>query len=115
MIGLVAQLLTFTSVFGLAIYACILGDPETSSIAHFCMVQMPSTLLRLIQNILPEQWIQKLSSLSEHGFQLIYLFVVLGSWSIGKCVFLLVCRCYRLISDVISQHHCSIQLWLSRN
>ena len=88
MIGLVAQLLIFTSVFGFAIYACILGDPETSSIANFCMVQLPSTLLRLIQNILPEQWIQKISSLSEHGFQLLYLLVVLGSWSIGKRVYI---------------------------
>ena len=84
MIGLVAQLIIFTSVFGFAVYACILGDPETSTIANFCMVQMPSTLLHLIQRILPDKWIQKLSTLSEHGFQLIYLFVVLGSWSIGK-------------------------------
>jgi len=82
MIGLVAQLLIFTSVFGLAIYACILGDPETSSISHFCMVQLPSTLFQII----PEKWKQKISTLSEHGFQLIYLFVVLGSWSIGKCL-----------------------------
>ena len=82
MIGLVAQLIIFTLVFGLAIYACVLGDPETSSIAHFCMVQLPSTLLKILQRIIPEKWIQKLSSLSEHG--LIYLFVVLGSWSIGK-------------------------------
>lgn len=88
MIGLVAQLLIFTSVFGLAIYACILGDPETSSIANFCMVQMPSTLLRILQRMIPEQWIRKISTLSEHGFQLIYLFVVLGSWSIGKRIYI---------------------------
>jgi len=84
MIGLVAQLFLFTSVFGFAIYACILGDPETSSIANFCMVQLPSTLFQII----PEKWKRKLSSLSEHGFQLIYLFVVLGSWSIGKRVYI---------------------------
>ena len=90
MIGLLSQLVIFTSIFGLAIYACILGDPETSSIANFCMVQMPSTLLQLVQRIIPEELIKKISILSEHGFQLIYLFVVLGSWSIGKRFYLFV-------------------------
>ena len=113
MISLVAQLIILTLIFGFAVYACILGDPETSTIANFCMVQMPSTLLQLI----PDPLIQKLSSLSEHGFQLIYLFVVLGSWSIGKCLyFYQYAVCYHIIFMMRYLNSiCSIQLRISRN
>ena len=65
-----------------AVYACILADPDTSYIGRLCMITIPSTLYQFVQRTIPQKWLSKLSKLVDHGFQLIYLVVVLGSWSI---------------------------------
>ena len=46
------------------------------------MITIPSSLYQFVQRTIPQKWLSKLSTLVDRGFQLIYLVVVLGSWSI---------------------------------
>ncbi|KAL3800172.1 hypothetical protein HJC23_001093 [Cyclotella cryptica] len=58
------QFITFSLIFVSLTYACIIADPRTSNIARFCTRSIPSFLLK------------------QGGLQIVYLVIVLGSWSI---------------------------------
>ena len=65
-----------------AVYACIFADPDTSSIGRFYMITVPSEFFRFVDYAIPKSLLAKLKIVVDHGFQIIYLIVVLGSWSI---------------------------------
>lgn len=58
------QFITFTIIFLFLTYACMIADPKTSSIGRFCTRSIPAFLLK------------------QGGLQIVYLVIVLGSWSI---------------------------------
>ncbi|KAL7538588.1 hypothetical protein ACHAWF_006140 [Thalassiosira exigua] len=80
--GLVFQLIAFILFFAFCSYACIFADPDTSDVGRLCTRTIPSTLLRWLEQALGRKRVSHLSKLWDHAFQIFYLFVVLGSWSI---------------------------------
>ena len=63
-------------------YVCFFADPETSDVGRFCIVTLPSRVSRWLERTLGRERHERLTKLMDHGFQLIYLVVVLGCWSI---------------------------------
>ncbi|KAL3768972.1 hypothetical protein ACHAW5_005540 [Stephanodiscus triporus] len=80
--SIVFQLIILVLVFAFATYACVFADPETSDVGRFCIIKLPSCILKWLEIILGQKLLNQLSTLMDHGFQMIYLVVVLGSWSI---------------------------------
>ena len=62
--SLAYQFTAFVLILTTFTYACLVADPETSYIARFCTRTVPSYLLK------------------QGGLHIVYLVVVLGSWSI---------------------------------
>lgn len=82
MFGLAFQIIAFSLFFVFGAYACIFADPETSDVGRLCSRTIPSTIFRLLERSIGQKRLSRLSKLADHAFQIFYLFVVLGSWSI---------------------------------
>lgn len=67
------------------LYACIIADPDTSNVARFCTKELPSFLHQQLETTLGTKVMSHLQTLMERAFQITYLTVVLGSWSIMFC------------------------------
>ncbi len=67
------------------LYACIVADPDSSNVARFCTKELPSYLHQQLKTTLGKKVMVHLKTLMDHAFQLTYLTVVLGSWSIMFC------------------------------
>ncbi len=80
--SLVIQVAALTSIFAAFTYACILADPETSNVARFCTKTIPSFLLKQLGRLIGEKQLSKLEKCMDRGLQIVYLVIVLGSWSI---------------------------------
>ncbi|KAL7432692.1 hypothetical protein ACHAXH_008494 [Discostella pseudostelligera] len=80
--SLAFQIILFFLIFAFAIYAFILADPDNSYIGQLCNNTLPSTILRWVEHMIGQKRCRQLSNVMEHALQIIYLIVVLGSWSI---------------------------------
>mmetsp|Transcript_6302 Transcript_6302/g.14219 ORF Transcript_6302/g.14219 Transcript_6302/m.14219 type:complete len:369 (-) Transcript_6302:626-1732(-) len=80
--NLAFQLISFIFFFAFCTYACIFADPDTSDVGRLCTITIPSMLFQWLKRTLGQKRLSQLSKLMDHGFQVIYLVVVLGSWSI---------------------------------
>mmetsp|Transcript_47356 Transcript_47356/g.100631 ORF Transcript_47356/g.100631 Transcript_47356/m.100631 type:complete len:416 (+) Transcript_47356:165-1412(+) len=76
------QIIAFVLFFVFCTYACIFADPDTSDLGRLCTRTIPSSLFRLLERTLGQKRLSKLSKLMDHAFQITYLIVVLGSWSV---------------------------------
>lgn len=81
---LIVSLSVIVIFFG--IYICVLADDEDTAsnnqIVHFFTQQLPRHLEKLLGNAAMILLRTILRKFKQHAFQLVYLFVVLGSWSI---------------------------------
>jgi len=80
--GIVLQVIVFVLFFAFCSYACIFADPDTSDIGRFCTKTVPSKLFQLLGRMIGQKKLSQLSKLMDHAFQITYLIVVLGSWSL---------------------------------
>ena len=79
---LVFQLVASILFFAFCSYACIFADPDTSDVARLFMITIPSFLFKHVEKLLGQKKLSRLGKLLDRGLQIIYLVVVLGSWSI---------------------------------
>lgn len=63
-------------------YACVIADPMTSDVSQFCTITLPSYANQYLEQIIGKERVEQLSKFMDHGFQIIYLIIVLGCWSI---------------------------------
>jgi len=81
--NLALQIIIFVLIFSFFTYACILADPTTSKLGRLCTKTIPSSSYRILERTLGKKHLTKISKLLlDHGLQIFYLIVVLGSWSI---------------------------------
>jgi hypothetical protein len=80
--SLAIQIALLTLVFAAITYACIIADPETSNVARICTITIPSHLLRHIERFIGKKHLSTLQKLMDRSLQIVYLIIVLGSWSI---------------------------------
>ena len=85
MIFITTTLIAFTLISVLLIYACVIADPESSVVGRFCSKQLPSLLYQQLEKIAGKKVLSQLEVLMERAYQLVYLTVVLGSWSVMFC------------------------------
>ena len=64
------------------IYTCFVADPKRSPASHFITKSLPKLIFRFIRSILGQKAVDVLQELSHHFLAIIYLVIVLGSWSI---------------------------------
>uniref|UniRef100_A0A7S2HQJ0 Palmitoyltransferase n=1 Tax=Helicotheca tamesis TaxID=374047 RepID=A0A7S2HQJ0_9STRA len=64
------------------IYAFIISDPDESPLADFFQNRLPNSLMNCGRRIVGPKAIKKMESLSQYFLQVVYLVVVLGSWSV---------------------------------
>ena len=80
--SLAFQILTLTIIFAIFTYACIIADPESSYVGRVCTQTIPSWLLQQIKTLIGEKHFSKLEKCMDRSLQIVYLIIVLGSWSI---------------------------------
>mmetsp|Transcript_23835 Transcript_23835/g.37379 ORF Transcript_23835/g.37379 Transcript_23835/m.37379 type:complete len:421 (-) Transcript_23835:99-1361(-) len=85
MIIITTAAIVFTLFAAVLLYACIIADPDTSNVGRFCTKELPSFLYQQLDKTVGKKVLSRLQTLMEHAFQLCYLTVVLGSWSIMFC------------------------------
>lgn len=68
--------------FAFFAYFCLLADPETSKLAEFMSVRLPEYLQQKLLHMVGKTTVNKLHAISDHFLQIVYLVLVLGSWSI---------------------------------
>ena len=79
---LISQSFSHHLVSAFAIYAFILADPDDSYIGRLCNNTLPLIIFRSMERIIGQRRFRQLSNIMDHALQVIYLIVVLGSWSI---------------------------------
>eukprot|EP00984_Skeletonema_dohrnii_P025111 scaffold14227_cov161-Skeletonema_dohrnii-CCMP3373.AAC.1 len=85
MIIITTAAIAFTLFSLFFIYACAIADPDTSNVGRFCTKELPSFLYQQLEKKLGKKVLSHLNTLMDRAFQLVYLTVVLGSWSIMFC------------------------------
>ena len=80
--SLAFQIALLTLVFAAFTYACIIADPETSHVARICTKTIPSYLFEKLKQLVGQKNFSKLEKWMERSLQIVYLIIVLGSWSI---------------------------------
>jgi hypothetical protein len=80
--SLIFQITLLTLIFAFFTYACIIADPETSQVAKVCTQTIPSYLFNKIKRLIGEKNFTKLEKWMDRSLQIVYLILVLGSWSI---------------------------------
>ena len=85
MIIITTTFVGFFIVFLFFLYACVIADTETSNVARYCTEELPSLLYQQFEKTLGKKILSHLGALKSRVFQLTYLTVVLGSWSIMFC------------------------------
>jgi len=85
MIIITTAAIAFTLFSLFFIYACAIADPDTSNVGRFCTKELPSFLYQQLEKTVGKKVLSRLNTLKDRAFQLVYLTVVLGSWSIMFC------------------------------
>ena len=85
MIILTTSVIVFSLFFVFLTYACVIADPDSSNVGRFCTQELPSFLYKQLEKTVGKKVLSRLERLLDHAFQLVYLTVVLGSWSIMFC------------------------------
>jgi len=85
MIIITTAAIAFTLFSLFVIYACAIADPDTSNVGRFCTKELPSFLYQQLEKTVGKKVLSHLNTLVDRAFQLVYLTVVLGSWSIMFC------------------------------
>ena len=80
--NLAFQIASLTLFFVFFIYAFIIADPDTSNVARVCTRTIPSYFLLQVERLVGEKYVSKLEKWWDRGLQIVYLVIVLGSWSI---------------------------------
>lgn len=83
MMSLSILLIVIIIFFAFCIYACFLV-PE-GNVGRFCTKALPFLLCQQMEKMLGKKVMSRLERLKEHTFQLGYLTIVLGAWSIMFC------------------------------
>ena len=71
-------------LFGFAFFAyfCLFADPEESSVADFLTQRLPDYVSSKLVRLVGSKRMERINIISEYFLQIIYLVIVLGSWSI---------------------------------
>eukprot|EP00986_Skeletonema_menzelii_P013199 scaffold7554_cov143-Skeletonema_menzelii.AAC.7 len=85
MIIITTTVVAFFIFFLFFLYACVIADPETSNVGRFCTKLLPKLLYQQLEKTVGKKVLSRLETLKDHAFQLVYLTVVLGAWSIMFC------------------------------
>ena len=80
--NLAFQIALLTLTFAAIAYACIIADPETSAVARICTRTIPSYLLHRIERVIGKKRLSEFEKWIDRSLQILYLFIVLGSWSV---------------------------------
>lgn len=80
--SLVFQITLLTSIFAFFTYACIIADPEMSQVARVCTRTIPSYLFSRIERLIGKKNFKKVEKWMDRSLQIVYLILVLGSWSV---------------------------------
>lgn len=67
---------------GMAMYFCVIADPESSPIAYTLQVKLPNRLWGLMGSVMNQKQMDTLQSFMDLGLVIVYFFVVLGCWTI---------------------------------
>jgi len=78
----VALLVVYMVVCGMAIYYCGIADPGTSNLAHLFQVRLTDKIWSILGNIMSDKQMDSLQTLMDLGFVAVYFFVVLGCWTV---------------------------------
>lgn len=91
----------YLGVFAFFSYFCMIADPDESQLAHYLSVQVPARLDALATRLLGGKTMKKVHGIMDYFLVIVYLVVVLGSWSV---IFFFV---YPWIdfSEFVSNHH----------
>jgi len=81
-IGLVPGIILYLFLTVSIIYIFILNDASTSKTNHCLTVSTPRFVLSILRKILGPKLVQKLEQQSKYCLVVVYLVIVLGSWSI---------------------------------
>lgn len=81
-LGIVPTLIGYFLFFVWVAFSCILNDPSENILANFFVNTLPRIIFGLIQKILGPKAVTKLTFLTDHALLLLYLVIVLGSWSV---------------------------------
>ena len=63
-------------------YYCLLADPDSSTVADAMTRRLPNYVEAKVAQLVGKQGLEKVSSFAEYFLQILYLALVLGSWSI---------------------------------
>ena len=80
--GFIVGMTLYLFGFAFFAYSCILADPDTSSSARFMTQGLPNFVGRKLANALGPRVMSALRAVADRALVVIYLVVVLGSWSI---------------------------------
>lgn len=72
----------YVLVSGFLGYVCLCADPETSAMAKYFTETLPASIVGIVRRLLGAKVAVTLSTLSEIFLVLVYLFVILGGWTI---------------------------------
>lgn len=68
--------------FAFLAYYCLFADPDTSTVADVMTRRLPNYVEAMVVQLLGKKGLDKVSSFAEYFLQILYLALVLGSWSI---------------------------------
>lgn len=80
--GLVVWLSLYLGGFAFFTYACIIADPDTSTVANILTVKLPGYIGSGLRRFFGPKVMASLETATEFGLVLAYLVIVLGCWSI---------------------------------
>lgn len=81
-LGIVPALIGYFFVCVWVTFSCILNDPSKNFLANFLLYTLPNLFVRLLHKTLGPKAVKSLKVVTDRALLLIYLIVVLGSWSI---------------------------------
>jgi hypothetical protein len=81
-LGIVPALIAYFFVCVWVTFSCILNDPSQNILANFLVNTLPKFVVRLLSKTLGPNVVKKFKVVTDRALLLIYMIVVLGSWSI---------------------------------
>jgi hypothetical protein len=80
--GLIVGLSAYVVACLLAMYFCVIADPEDSDIAYLMQVSLPNKIWQLMSKVMGKRQMDAAAAVLERALVLVYLAVVLGCWTI---------------------------------
>jgi hypothetical protein len=80
--ALIAIVVLYVIFCGLAMYFCVIADPNLSPMAYMIQVDLPNKLWDLMGKVVGEKQMNVLQSILDLALVFVYLFVVLGTYTV---------------------------------